>query len=140
MSSPSQPSGRSSYGATRLSASRVEGRCSDDVGGELGVVRQRIVVAQLLGHLAPDEDGVRTPPEVHEHADLVVDLRAAGHEDERPLDVAEEAPEHLELLLEEQPGVGGQQPRDALGGRVRAVRRAEGVVHEEIHALGEAAR
>ncbi len=48
-----------------------------------------------------------------EHAELVVDLRAAGDDDERPLDLAEQAPEVLELRLEQQARIGGQQLRDA---------------------------
>ncbi len=52
-------------------------------------------------------------PRLDEHAELVLDLRPAGDEDERPLDVGEEAAEHLELLLEQQPCVGRQQLRDA---------------------------
>ena len=40
---------------------------------------------------------------------------------------------------EQQPRVGGQQAGDALGRGVRAMRRAEGVVHVEVAALGELA-
>ena len=54
-----------------------------------------------------------SPAEVLEHAELVVDLRAAGDEHERPLDLAEQLAEMLELLLEQQAGVGGQQLGDA---------------------------
>ena len=137
MSRPSQPSGRSSYGATRALGVGLERSGCDDVGGQLRVVRQRVVVAKLLGHLASDEDGVRASTEVHEHAELVLDLRATRDEDERPLDVAEQPTEHLQLLLEEQPRVRGQQPRDALGRRVRPMRGAEGVVDEQVPAFGE---
>ena len=87
-----------------------------------------------------DEDGVRPLPEVDEHAELVVDLRAAGDEDERPLDVAEQPAEHLELLLEEKAGVRREEVRDALGRRMRSVSRAERVVHVEIHPVGEPLR
>ena len=75
-----------------------------------------------------------------EHGELVVDLRTAGNEDERPLDVSEEPAEVVELVTEEQPGVGGQQVRDRLGGRVGAVRRPERVVHVDVHPRRELGR
>src|SRR5439155_344241 len=71
--------------------------------------------------------------------ELVVDLGAAGDEREGPLDVAEQPGEVPELVLEQQARVGRQQPRHAGGGRVRAVGRAEGVVHVEVAAGGELA-
>ena len=46
----------------------------------------------------------------------------------------------LELAHEQQPGVGRQDPGDCDRARVRTVRRAEGVVHVEVAALGELAR
>ena len=49
-------------------------------------------VADLLGHLAADEHAVRTAAEMLEDAELVLDLRAAGDEHERPLDLVEEPP------------------------------------------------
>ena len=80
------------------------------------------------------------PPRLLEHAELVLDLRAAGDEHERPLDLAEQAAEMLELVQQQQARVGGQQVRDGLGRGVRAVGRAEGVVHVEVAACGELAR
>ena len=78
-------------------------------------------------------------PRLLEHAELVVDLRPAGDEHERPLDVAEQPAEHLELLLEQQTRRRpGSSVRDALGRRVRPMRRSERVVHEEVPALREA--
>ena len=59
--------------------------------------------------------------EVLQHAELVLDLGAAGDEDERPLDVAEQPAEVLELGQQEQPGVGGQESE-----RRRRWRRARG--------------
>ena len=111
----------------------------DDVGREHGLEGEAVVRAELLGHLAADEHGVRTAAEVLEDAELVLDLRAPGNEHERPLDVPEEAPEHLQLLLEEEAGVGGQQVRDAFRRRVRAVRGPERVVHVQVVSVGEAA-
>ena len=140
MSSPSQPSGSSSNGVDAGLRVGRELRCADDVGRQHDVEVERVLDAHLLGHLAADQDRVRAAAEVLQHAELVVDLRAAGDEDERPLDVAEQRAEMLELREQEQPGVGGQQLRDALGRRVRPVRRAEGVVDVQVAAVGELAR
>ena len=80
------------------------------------------------------------PPRLLQDAELVLDLRAAGDEHERPLDLAEQAAEMLELGEQQQSGVGRQQVRDGLGRGVRAVRRAERVVDVEVAAVGELAR
>ena len=90
--------------------------------------------------LPPTSTSSARPPRFCEHAELVLDLRAAGDEHERPLDLAEQAAEVLELGEQEQPRVGGQQLRDALGRGVRAVRRAERVVDVEVAAVRELAR
>ena len=115
-------------------------RGADDVARQLDREIERAPVPQLLGHLPADEHGVGPAAEVAQHAELVLDLRAAGDEDERPLDVAEQPAEMLELVEQEQPGVRGQQMRDRLGRRVRAVRGAERVVDVEVAAVGELAR
>ncbi len=109
------------------------------LGSSTGEV-ERILVAHLLRHLAADQHRVGAAAEVLEHAELVVDLRAAGDQDERALDVAEQLAEMLELREQQQAGVRGQQVRDSLGRRVRAMRRAERVVHVEIAAVGELLR
>ena len=140
MSSPSQPSGSSSYGATRLSASSSNAAAATTSLGSSASYGSGFSSRSCSAIFPPTRTRVRPLPEVHEHAELVVDLRAARDEHERPLDVAEEPPEHLELLLEEQPGVRGQQVRDALGRRVRAMRGAERVVHVQIHPLGQPLR
>ena len=111
---------------------RVERDSRDDVARQLGLVRERVGAAELLGHLSPDEYRVGTPSEVCQDAELVVDLGPAGDEHERPLDVAEQPAEHLELLLEQEPGVGREEVRDALGRRVCAMRRSESVEDEEV--------
>ena len=140
MSRPSQPSGSCVVRDDPGLGVRVERCGGDDVHGQLDRERERVLVADLLGHLAADEHRVGAPAEVLEHAELVLDLRAAGDEHERPLDVAEQPAELLQLALEQQAGVGGQQVRDALGRRVRAVRRAERVVDVEVAVRGELAR
>ena len=139
MSRPSQPAG--SVVVRRDAALRVlveRGR-GDDVARKLDGERQRRPIAKLLRHLAADDHGVRAVPEVAEHAELVLHLRASRDEDERPLDVAEQAAEVLELGEEQQAGVRGSRSRDGLRRGVRAMRGAECVVHVEVHALREPA-
>ena len=63
-----------------------------------------------------------------EHAELFFHLRAAGDEDERALRRFEQEAEMLKLGEEQQSGVGGEKVRHRIGGRVRAMRGAEGVV------------
>ena len=105
MSSPSQPSGRSSYGATLRLRVRVERLRRDDVARQHHVEVNGFDVPDVLGHLAADQHAVCARAEVLEHRDLVLDLRAAGDDHERPLDLAEEAAEMLELGEQEQAGV-----------------------------------
>ncbi len=93
--------------------------------------------ADFLGHLATDEDVVGPPAEVLEDGELVLDLRAPGHDDEGVLNVTEEAPEVVDLGEEEEPGVGRQDPCNSLGRGVGAMRRPERIVHEQVHANGE---
>ncbi len=88
----------------------------------------------------PMSTTVRASAQLLEDAELVLDLRAARDEHERPLDVAEKSSEHLQLLLEQKPGVRRQEPGDALRRSVRAVRGAERVVDEDVHPRGESSR
>ena len=140
MSSPSQPSGISSTAQRRDSAFRCELGRGHHVDGQLDLEVERVLAAQLLGHLAADEHRVGPAAEVAQDAELVLDLRAAGDEHERPLDLAEQAAEMLELGEQQESGVGRQQVRDGLGRGVRAMRRAERVVDVEVAAVGELAR
>ncbi len=138
MSRPSQPSGTASYGVTCVSASSVEVGGGDDVLGKLDLEVERILVPELLGHLAADDHDVRPAAEVaRERRACPSTLAPPATSDERALDVAEQPAEVLELVLEQQAGVRGQDVRDALRGRVRAMRRAERVVHVEVHPLRE---
>ena len=84
-------------------------------GSSTGEV-ERVLVAELLGHLAADEHGVGPPAEVAQDAELVLDLRAARDDHERPLDLAEQPAELLELALEQQARV-----RAAAGARRASV-------------------
>ena len=101
MSSPSQPSGSPSNGVTLVSASSSNADAATTSVGSTASYGSGFVVAQLLRHLPADEHGVGALAELAENAELVLDLRAARNEDERSLDVGEEAAEHLELLLEQ---------------------------------------
>ena len=77
MSRPSQPSGRASNAVTLRLGVLLERRRGHDVRWEHRLVRERILVAELLGHLPADEHCVRALAEADEHAELVVDLRTA---------------------------------------------------------------
>ncbi len=112
----------------------------DDVCRQLDLERERVLDAHLLGHLAADQHPVGLAAEVLEHPQLVVDLGAAGDEHERPLDLAEQLAELLELALEQQPRVGGEHLGHADRRRVRPVRRAERVVDEQVEVVGELPR
>ena len=114
-----------------------EGRRGDDVGRQLDREAERVLVAQLLGHLAPDEHHIGLPAEVAQDAELVLDLGAAGDEHEWALDLAEELAELLELTLEQQACVRRQQLGDADRRRVRAVHRPEGVFDEQLVIVGQ---
>src|SRR5919198_706424 len=80
------------------------------------------------GHRAADEDRVRPLEERLQHADLVRHLRAADDGHERAGRILEDPGERLDLALQQQAGRTRQQAGDALGRRVRAMRRAERVV------------
>ena len=135
MSSPSQPSGTSSYGDDAgLGVLRERGG-ADDVDRQLDANVSGLSSRICSAILPPIEHRVRPPAEVLEHAELVLDLRAARDEDERALDVAEQLAEVLELRSSSRPGVGRQEVRDALGRGVRAVRGAECVVDVEVAAV-----
>ena len=120
MSRPSQPSGTASVGTTFASASASNAAAATTSVGSLTGTSIGLG-ADLLGHLAADEDDVGPLGEAAEHADLVLDLGAADDRDERPRRLVEQLAELLELALEQQPRVRRQQVRDALGRRVRAV-------------------
>ena len=138
--------GRAARGRTRDVAGLARGSRAATATSSLGALGRADLVAlggqERVGHGAADEHGVGEVEHVPDEADLVRDLEAAQDHDERPRRVAQQAAEDLELLRHEQAGHGGQVVRDALGGGVRAVRRAEGVVHVDVaerrQLLGEA--
>ena len=140
MSRPSQPSGSASNGATCVSASSANALAATTSVGSTTGNESGFSSRSSSAILPPTSTVVRAAAEVLEHAELVLDLGAAGDEHERPLDLAEQPAEVLELGEQQQPRVGRQQLRDADGRGVRAVRRAECVVDVEVASLRELAR
>ena len=88
-------------------------------------------------HAAADEDAVDLVEQGLDDAELVADLGAAEHGDERPLRVVEEAAEDLDLLGQEAAGGGRERLRRADDAGVGAVGGAEGIVDVEVVALDE---
>ena len=109
----------------------------DDVRRQLDRKRERVVNANLLGHLASDQHAIGAPTEVLENRELVVDLGAACDDHERMLDVSEKPAEVLDLGEEQEACIRGQEPGDAFRRAVGAMSRAECVVDVEIHPLRE---
>ena len=102
--------------------------------------REAVGRREREGHRAADQDGVGALGQRLEHADLVGHLDAAGDHDERMLGIVQQSSERLQLAPQQQPGRARQQVRDALGGGVRAVGGAEGVVDVDIGELRERGR
>ena len=105
--------------SSRRPASNAGG--GDHVARQLDREAERVLVAQLLGHLAADEHGVGLAAEVAQDAELVLDLRAAGDEHERPLDLAEQLARAARARA---PAAGPRRP--AAARRRRRSRRARG--------------
>ena len=126
------------------------GGLGEDLAGDGDLVTGALGRAHLVplggqervGHGAADQHRVGDGEHVPDEADLVRDLESAEDDDERPRRLAEQAAEDLELLGHEQAGHRGQIVRDPLGGGVRTVSRAEGVVDVDVaerrQLLGEA--
>ena len=83
-------------------------------------------------HRAADQDLVGDVEEALDQRDLVGDLGAAQHQDERPLRVVAHGRQLADFALKQQPRVGGQVRGDAGRARVGAVAGAEGVVDVEV--------
>ena len=76
-----------------------------------------------------------------EHLDLVGDLRAAEHRDVRPIDLAEQPRQEIDLLRHhEARALFGDELDHPRGRRVRAVRGAERVVDVDVAVRRERAR
>ncbi len=87
---------------------------------------------ERVGHAAADDEAVDPLQERLQDLDLVGDLGAADDRGEGPRRILHEAREIADLALHEKPGVGRQELRHADRGGVRAVRRAESVVHVDV--------
>ena len=94
-----------------------------------------------VGHRAADQQRVDLGDQVLDDLELVGDLGAAEHGDERTLRMLEHPAEILDLLAHQQAGCRFLHvTHDALGRGVRAVRRPEGVVHVDVGELRQLLR
>ena len=92
-------------------------------------------------HRAADQQPVDDLRQVLDHFDLVRHLGAAQNRDARPLGMACRLAEPLEFLIHQQSGSSFRHELDHPYGRgMRAVRRAERIVHIEITQCGELLR
>ena len=91
------------------------------------------LASKKLKHIAPPIRGSSAPPSAKRRrtASLSTTLAPAQHDDQRGLRMVAHRRELEHLALEQESGVGGERVRDAGGGRVRAVRRAERMVERE---------
>ena len=140
MSSPSQPSGSASNGATCVSASSANALAATTSVGSTTGNESGFSSRSSSAIFPPTSTSSARPPRFFSTPSLSSTLAPPVTSTNGPLDVAEQPAEVLELGEQEQPGVGGQQLRDADRRGMRAVRRAEGVVDEEVAALGQLTR
>ena len=87
-------------------------------------------------HRAADEHGVAAVEQRVDHAELVADLRAAEHRDERASGAVEQTRQHLDLADEQASAGVRQDARRADDRGVLAMRRAERLVHVDVGELG----
>ena len=93
---------------------------------------------ERVGHRAADQQRVDLGDQVLDHFELVGDLGAAEHGDERALRALEHPAEILDLLAHQQPGRRFLDVMDdAFGRGMGAVRRAERVVDVDVGQRGE---
>src|ERR1019366_919136 len=110
------------------------------------VIAERVTDGVALGaeegkaHGAPDDHHVGHIQEAVDHGDLVRDLRSADDRHQRPGRIFEDLCERAHLTFEQPPGGAREQMRDALGARVRAMGRPEGVVDVEVAERGQGTR
>jgi hypothetical protein len=98
-------------------------------------------LVECARHRATDEQAVHLGEQGFDDVDLSGDLGASEDGHEGAFRIGQCCAEVLQLFLHEETGDGGGQVlRDTHGGTVRAVRRAKGIVHEEVAELGERAR
>ena len=85
-----------------------------------------------IGHAAADDELVALGQQILDDGDLVADLGATEDGDVGMLGIGGGAAQVLEFLLHEEAGDCRQEARNALGGGVGAVGRAEGIVHVDL--------
>jgi hypothetical protein len=103
--------------------------------------RLALRVEERVRHRAADDDRVDALEQRVEDLDLVRDLRAAEHGDVRPVDLAEQARQEVDLLGHHEAGaLVGDELHHAGGRGVGAVRRAERVVDVDVAIRRERAR
>ena len=115
-------------------------RLVDDPAGVLQLIGldQALAEADALRgqervrHATAEQHGLAARQERAQHLELAGDLGPADDRVEGARRLAQESGEGVHLALHEQPRHGGQEVGDALRRGVRAVGRAEGVVHVEV--------
>ena len=142
MSSPSQPSGSASTGTTCVSASSSNAAAATtSAGSSTGNVERVLARAAPRPSCRRSGRGRRARRGCSSTPILSVDLGAARRRATNGRSTSPSSrPSCSSSRSQQQPGVGGQQVRDALRRGVRAVRRAERVVDVEVAAVGELAR
>ena len=90
-----------------------------------------------VGHAAADDQGVDLVQQVVDDADLVGDLGAAQDRDKGTGGILQRLAHDVELLADQEAGDRGQVVGNALGGGVRAVRGAKGVVDIDLRKGGQ---
>ena len=90
-----------------------------------------------VGHAAADDDGVGLFKQIVDNGDLIADLCAAEHGDERALGIVERLAHDLKLLGNKETGHGGKIRRYARSGGVGAVHRAERVGDVQLRHRGK---
>ena len=119
----------------------------DETGfGPLVRLRERSSDRAALGeeervrHTAADGERVDLWHERAQHIDLRAHLGATDNREERPAGIGEQPAERVQLLFEQQSGVGGEEARHSLGRGVCAMRRPERVVHVRVETVRETPR
>jgi len=96
-------------------ASRVLASSRRSVLDQRPADRAPLCLEEGIGHAAADDEGVDLVEQVLDHRDLVADLGAAEHGDERVVGIGEGLAKVEQFLLEQQAGHGWlQQPGDPL--------------------------
>ena len=166
MSSPIQPAGISSTATVRVSASAAKrSATTTSVGSSSSHPRAPASVIARRAIAWPSASSCREPPRRSPAAArnvnaiappiriesassvkrsitpiLSATLTPADHDHERVLGLVQQLPERIQLGLQQQPGRRRQQVGDALGGGVRSMCGAEGIVHVHVGVPGQLGR